>query len=69
MTAVDPDLSFLVDALEPRRPSTQGVLGRNSSALVPGNGAMVVLARNPDNSRGFTVITSYPTLSSSLVGD
>ena len=26
MTAVDPDVSFLVDALEPRGPSTQEVL-------------------------------------------
>jgi hypothetical protein len=27
MTAVDPDVSFLVDALEPKGPSTQEVLG------------------------------------------
>jgi hypothetical protein len=39
------------------------VLGRGQSVPVPGNGAEVVLQRNPGAPNGFTVITSYPTCS------
>jgi hypothetical protein len=32
---------------------------------IPGNGARVILERDPDAPNGFTVITSYPTFSAS----
>jgi hypothetical protein len=45
------------------------VLSRGSSSPVPADGATVILKRDSANSRGFTVITSYPTLSGSGVED
>lgn len=39
------------------------VVDRRVSVPVPGNGARVVLQKNPGAPNGFTVITSFPTFS------
>jgi hypothetical protein len=43
-----------------------GTVVRRALAMpIPGNGARVILERDPDAPNGFTVITSYPTFSAS----